>query len=123
LNAPDLSRRGLLTRLALATPLAIPGALPLAASFASALGGSLASLTPSQARAADAAPLLAESDPEAKAIKYVDDTAKSKEAMGNRCDTCSLYQGANGTAQGACQIIKGKVVKAAGWCNAWAAQI
>ena len=120
MNAPDLSRRGLLTRLALA----IPVGLPLAAPFASALGVSLAaSLTPSQARAADAAPLLAESDPEAKAIKYVDDAAKSKEAMGNRCDACSLYQGANGSAQGACQIIKGKVVKAAGWCNAWAAQI
>ena len=103
MNAPDLSRRGLLKRMA--------------------LGVSLASLAAVQARAADAPPLLAESDPEAKAIKYVDDTAKSKEAMGNRCDTCSLYQGASGSTQGACQIIKGKLVKAAGWCNAWAAQI
>lgn len=98
--------------------------LPLASSFATALAGSLAaSLPPSQAHAAEATPLLAESDPAAKAIKYVDDTAKTKESMGNRCDTCSLYQGANGSVQGACQIVKGKLVKAAGWCNAWAAQI
>ena len=106
MNAPDPSRRGLLKRIALVIPLA----------------ASLDALVAVQARAADAA-LLAETDPEAKAIKYVDDTAKSKEAMGNRCDTCSLYQGTNGSTQGGCQIVKGKQVKAAGWCNAWAAQI
>jgi hypothetical protein len=103
LNAPDfLSRRRLLKKIALAVSLS-----PLAAA---------------QLRAADV-PLISESDPEAKAVKYVEDATKSTEAMGNRCDTCSLYQGPDKSTQGGCQIFKGKQVKAAGWCNAWAAQM
>ncbi|MEJ1963276.1 MAG: high-potential iron-sulfur protein [Gammaproteobacteria bacterium] len=103
MNAPESeSRRRLLRRLALAASV-----------------GSLAS-TP---LLADELPLIAESDPAAKAVKYVEDTKKVKESEGNRCDTCSLYAGKDGAPQGPCQIFKGKSVKAAGWCTAWAPQI
>jgi hypothetical protein len=103
LNAPESeSRRRLLKKLALAA--------------------SVGSLASAQLRAADL-PLIAESDPAAKAVKYVEDTTKANEAQGNRCDTCGLYSGKDGSTQGPCQIFKGKAVKAAGWCNAWVAQI
>jgi hypothetical protein len=87
-----------------------------------ALAASLSTFATAELRAADA-PLIAESDPVAKAVKYVEDTKKAKESMGNRCDTCTLYQGASGSAQGGCQIFKGKQVKAAGWCASWAPQM
>jgi hypothetical protein len=81
-------------------------------------------LAATQGRAADAGalPLIAESDPAAKAVKYVEDAKKAKEAGSNNCANCSLYGGKDGSVQGPCQIFKGKAVKAAGWCNAWAAQ-
>lgn len=103
MNAPESeSRRRLLKKLALAA--------------------SVSTLASLQARA-DELPLIAESDPVAKAVKYVEDTKTVKEAEGNRCDTCSLYAGKDGAPQGPCQIFKGKSVKAGGWCTAWAPQI
>lgn len=101
----SLSRRRLLKRLALGVSLA-----PIAA-------GGLKS-----ARAADA-PLLSVNAPEAKAVHYVEDAKAAKESAGNTCATCGLYQGANGSAQGPCQLFPGKTVKAAGWCSSWAAQM
>jgi high potential iron-sulfur protein len=87
-----------------------------------ALAGSAATLVPMSLRAADP-PLISVEAAEAKAVKYVEDGSKVKEAMGNRCDTCSLYQGADGSKQGGCQLFKGKGVTAAGWCTAWAPQM
>jgi hypothetical protein len=78
-------------------------------------------------RAADAAPAAPPVDPgsaEAKAVKYVEDAARASGATaGNRCATCALYQGADGSTQGPCQIFPGKAVKAAGWCSSWAPQM
>ena len=76
-----------------------------------------------QLRAAQELPLISVNDPEAKAVKYVEDAKKAKEAENNNCANCSLYGGKDGAVQGPCQIFKGKSVKAAGWCNAWAPQI
>jgi hypothetical protein len=87
-----------------------------------ALAASVGTLTSVAVRAAED-PLIAESDPVAKAVKYVEDATKVKEAEGNRCDTCSLYTGKDGATQGGCQIFKGKQVKAAGWCASWAPQM
>ena len=101
-----LSRRKLLTRLAMGVGLA-----PLAA----------VSVRP--ALAAEA-PLLAVSAAEAKAVKYVEDAGQTKEALpGNTCANCALYQGGYGSAQGPCQLFPGKDVKAAGWCSSWAPQM
>ncbi len=103
LNSPDsTSRRQLLKRIALAA--------------------SIGTVATTSLRAEDL-PLIAESDPVAKAVKYVEDATKVKEAEGNRCDTCSLYSGKDGAPQGGCQIFKGKAVKAAGWCASWAPQM
>ena len=73
---------------------------------------------------ADGLPLLSPGSPEAKAVQYTEDarTAKSASAGAN-CASCALYQGANGSAQGACQIFPGKAVKASGWCTSWAGQM
>jgi hypothetical protein len=102
LNAPESeSRRRLLKQLALAA--------------------SVSTLASTQLRAADL-PLIDVNDPVAKAVKYVEDTKTVKESEGNRCDTCSLYGGKDGTTQGPCLIFKGKAVKAAGWCSSWAPQ-
>ena len=87
-----------------------------------ALAASAATLASTSLRAADQ-PLIAVDAPEAKAVKYVEDGTQVKEAMGNRCDTCSLYQGKDGAKQGGCQLFKGKSVTAAGWCTAWAPQM
>ena len=102
MNPPALSRRRLL-RLALAVSLA-PGS-----------GRS--------AFAADA-PLLAVGAPEAQAVKYVEDVRQASGATpGSNCANCGLYQGAEGSAQGPCQLFPGKLVKAAGWCTGWAPQM
>jgi hypothetical protein len=77
---------------------------------------SLASLK-SMARAGD--PLLREQDPEAIKVQYVEDAGRAKEAQsGANCSNCSIYT-AMGDIQGSCGLFKGRLVKAAGWCNAW----
>jgi hypothetical protein len=88
-----------------------------------ALAASTVALAPAVLQAADEPPLISVDAPEAKAVKYVEDGTKVPEAKGNRCDTCSLYQGKDGSTQGGCQLFKGKGVTAAGWCNAWAPQM
>jgi hypothetical protein len=101
-----LSRRTVLTRLALGVGLA-----PIAA----------ISMRP--ALAAEA-PLLTVNAPEATAVKYVEDARQAKEApAGNTCANCALYQGAYGSVRGPCQLFPGKDVKAAGWCSSWAPQM
>ena len=57
-------------------------------------------------------------------MQYTEDAKTAHTAQpGSTCANCALYQGANGSTQGPCQIFPGKEVKAAGWCSAWAAQM
>ena len=103
----SVSRRQLLQRLALGVSL-----VPV-------LGRALR-----PARAASTAPLLAVSAPEAQAVKYVEDAKDAQGATpGSNCANCGLYQGANGSTQGPCQLFPGKEVKASGWCSSWAPQM
>jgi len=100
----SLPRRRLLQRLALAVP--------------------LAALAVSRGADAAAAPLLDPTSPEAKAVRYVEDAAGASGASaGSRCANCALYQGADGSKQGPCQIFPGRDVKATGWCTSWAPQM
>jgi hypothetical protein len=101
----SLSRRRLLRRLVLGASL-----VPLAAdAWRTALA---------------AAPLLSVDAPEAKAVSYAENARDAKGAKpGNTCANCGLYQGAEGSSQGPCQLFPGKEVKASGWCSSWAAQI
>ena len=65
-------------------------------------------------------PLVSEDDPTAKALHYVSDVKKSKDAKpGSKCATCALYTGDRKAAQGTCSIFPGKQVKTGGWCSAW----
>ena len=69
--------------------------------------------------AADA-PLLSEQDPKAKAVHYVEDAARAKEAQsGANCSNCSIYSAPDGASVGKCTLFPGKLVKAAGWCSSW----
>jgi hypothetical protein len=103
-----LTRRVILTRLALGVALA-----PIAAALREARAGDAASL-----------PLLSVDTAEAKAVKYVENAQQAKDKVpDSSCANCGLYQGANGSTQGPCQLFPGKAVKAAGWCSSWAAQL
>lgn len=103
----NFSRRRLLKRLALGVSL-----VPVAA------------VTVRGVRAAEAdLPLLSVGAADAKAVRYTENAKTAKDAGDNTCANCGLYQGANGSAQGPCQIFPGKAVKAAGWCSSWAGQI
>jgi hypothetical protein len=75
------------------------------------------------ARAAEL-PLLDPANPAARKVHYVSDASQAKaDAKGNSCANCGLYQGANGSKQGACQLFPGKDVLAAGWCSSWQPQM
>ena len=104
-NGFDESRRQLLKRVSFGVALA-----PIAG----------AALRP--ARAADL-PLVTEDDPTAKALHYVPDVSKAKDAKpGSHCGNCKLFQGAANAAQGPCLLFPGKNVKATGWCSSWTAK-
>jgi hypothetical protein len=104
----ELARRALLRRLALGLALA-----PMTAGMRR------------PALAAEAgAPLLAVDSPEARAVKYVEDAHQAQGAApGSTCANCGLYLGADGSAEGPCQLFPGRQVKAAGWCSSWAPQM
>lgn len=75
---------------------------------------------------AQAAPMLAETDPQAVALGYMADTTKvdekkfPKHAATQNCAGCALYAGKPKEVAGACPLFAGKQVAAAGWCSAWA---
>jgi hypothetical protein len=82
------------------------------AAVAVAIGG-----LPRLARAADL-PHLAETDPTAKALGYVEDASKTTDAKrkaGDDCANCQFYSG-GATGYGPCQLFPGKSVSAKGWC-------
>jgi len=67
-------------------------------------------------------PHLAESDPTAKALGYVEDASKVDKTKfpaykaGAHCATCNFFQGKAADAYGPCQIFPGKSVAGKGWC-------
>jgi hypothetical protein len=66
-----------------------------------------------------------ENDAVAKGIGYKNDATKVDAAKyptyakGKACSNCQLYQGKAGEPWGACPIVGGKLVAAAGWCTAY----
>jgi hypothetical protein len=73
--------------------------------------------------AAPALAPLALTDPQAKALGYVDDSTKVTNPIhqaGQMCATCIQYQGKPGDARGGCNIYPGKSVNSKGWCTVWA---
>jgi hypothetical protein len=83
----------------------------------------LAGIRPATTQAQGAAPPhLAESDPTAKALGYVEDASKVDKTKfpsykaGAHCATCNFFQGKATDAYGPCQIFPGKAVAGKGWC-------
>jgi len=70
-------------------------------------------------------PKLEESDPQALALGYKQDTTKvdpkkyPNHANSQDCANCQLYQGKAKELLGPCPLFAGKQVSAAGWCSAW----
>ena len=68
---------------------------------------------------------IEESDPAAKAVKYVHDASKLDPAKdkpyvkGNICAGCALYAGKAADAWAPCAIVANKQVNGKGWCTAW----
>lgn len=81
------------------------------------------------APAAVAQKLVAETDPTAKALKYVEDATKATrekrgavEGKDQFCSNCQFYvKGADvdGKAAGKCQVIPSGLVAEKGWCTTW----
>lgn len=61
-------------------------------------------------------PPLDPSDPTAKALGYVNDSAKADQ----KCAGCAQFQGQPADPRGGCNIFPGKSVSAGGWCSVWA---
>jgi hypothetical protein len=72
-----------------------------------------------------AAPMVAETDANAKGLGYVADTTKAdakkfpKHTDAQSCANCALFQGKT-AATGPCPLFAGKEVSAKGWCSAYA---
>ncbi len=85
-----------------------------------------AALLASRAAMAQALPALAESDAQAVALAYKQDTTKvdakkyPKHEASQKCSNCQLYVGKATDAAGGCPLFAGKQVAGNGWCSAWA---
>ncbi|MFN7723871.1 MAG: high-potential iron-sulfur protein [Rubrivivax sp.] len=77
-------------------------------------------------RSAMAQDMVAETDPQAKALGYVADTAKADKAKyknwaaSQNCANCALYQAKATDPTGGCPLFGAKKVAGKGWCSAWA---
>lgn len=76
-----------------------------------------------QARGAEALKPLPQDNPQAQALKYVDDVQANPPAgypagSGQNCANC-LHYGAVDDSSGSCAIFPGFSVQAEGWCSAW----
>jgi hypothetical protein len=65
--------------------------------------------------------LLAESDPAAIALKYRAEATRSPDRKDPAavCDNCALYTPRGASSVGSCELFKGKLVAAKGWCASW----
>jgi hypothetical protein len=82
-------------------------------------------LAGAQVLAQTAGATLEESNAQAIAMGYKNDTTKvdqakfPKHAAAQNCSTCQLFQGKGKDSLGGCPIFPGKQVSATGWCSAW----
>lgn len=123
-NKESMSRRELLRLSAFV----IPG-LPLMAMAGAAIAQAPAAKAPA-GDAKPAAPVcnpVPESDPVAKAIKYVPDGSKLAdrpakmgiEGKNQNCENCQLYTKQGDQGLGKCTMIASGCVAGKGWCTAW----
>ena len=67
---------------------------------------------------ADDAPLVDPESAQAQALQYVSESEKGDQ----NCESCTLYTGVAGEAQGPCPLFPGSAVHANGWCSAYVAK-
>jgi hypothetical protein len=73
-------------------------------------------------------PPLDPADPTATALGFTTDSGKVSASAnptfkaGQKCGTCSQFQGKAGDATAACNIFAGHSVPANGWCKVWSAK-
>jgi High potential iron-sulfur protein len=90
------------------------------------LSAASATLGAAQLATAAGTPLVAEADPQAKALGYIalatktDKVKYPKYSADQLCSNCALYQGKAADAAGGCPLFAGKNVAGKGWCSAWA---
>jgi len=68
-------------------------------------------------------PRLSEDNPQAQSLQYkhiASDVDHSRYEEGQVCSNCQLWQGSDSDEWAGCGIFAGKVVKATGWCTAYA---
>jgi High potential iron-sulfur protein len=91
--------------------------------FQIAAAGSIVAAPVAQAQSAG--PKLEESDPQAVALGYQQDTGKvdakkyPNHVAAQDCANCQLFQGKANDPTGPCPLFAGKQVAAGGWCSAW----
>jgi hypothetical protein len=89
-------------------------------------GSALAASRVSAQAAAQTAPVLSPTDPQAVALGYNPDNTKvdkakyPQHAAGQMCSACNFFQGKPTDAMAPCQLFAGKKVSAKGWCTAFA---
>jgi hypothetical protein len=69
-----------------------------------------------QSASAAALSPLDPNDPTAKALGYLNTSAKPDQ----KCANCAQFQGQATDTNGGCNIFAGKSVAAGGWCSVWA---
>jgi len=85
-----------------------------------------AALSTAHFASAQATPMVAEVDPQAKALGYaanatkVDKAKYPQYAVGQACSSCALYKGKPDDKAAACPLFAGKQVSGKAWCSAWA---
>jgi hypothetical protein len=64
---------------------------------------------------------VSETAPQPAALGYKNDAAQAPQRKDATqfCQTCALYSGKAGAADGPCSLFGGQLVAAKGWCTAW----
>ncbi|MEO6972636.1 MAG: high-potential iron-sulfur protein [Rhodoferax sp.] len=93
--------------------------------FLMAVAAGSSALAATQNLALAAEPVLQNTDPQALALGYNQDTTKvdakkyPKHSADQHCLNCSLFQPMGTAATGHCPLFAGKLVHTTGWCSAW----
>ena len=89
-------------------------------SFVQLSSAAAAATLAGQSRAAEPLPALPTDNPQAVALKYVEDASEGGTA-GQLCSNCTHYNALDDT-WGSCALFPGFKVKGPGWCAAWVAK-
>ena len=94
--------------------------------FLMAVAAGTSALAATQNLALAAEPELQDTDPQAVALGYNQDTSKvdakkyPKHTTAQHCLNCALFQPMGAAKTGHCPLFAGKLVHTTGWCSAWA---